>query len=319
MISRGVTLRGLEIFEAVATSGSVAQAARATGLSQAAVSQQLKQLETALGRELVDHSRRPMQPTAAGRQFLRRAQEALRQVRQAQAESTALELGHLTDLRLGIIDDFETDLTPDLTIALAGIMRECRLRLLTRPSHALMATLLAGETDIAVCSAPDDQRSGLRERPLLRDPLVLALPAGQAPPDDLSQLQDRPLLRFTRDQLIGRRIEAELDARGLSFPQRFEIDSVASLHALVAAGAGWAITTPLSYLRARRFHGAIRLCRLPFDEAPARRISLFSRPDIDDVARTLAQTLRDMIAARVTGPLTDTEPWLARDFVCLED
>ena len=44
---KGVTLRGLEVFEALAATGSVAQAAATTGLSQPAVSQHLKILREA--------------------------------------------------------------------------------------------------------------------------------------------------------------------------------------------------------------------------------------------------------------------------------
>ena len=63
MLMKGVTLRGLEVFEALAESGSVAKAAEGTGLSQPAVSQQMRNLEGALGVDLVDHGRRPMRLT----------------------------------------------------------------------------------------------------------------------------------------------------------------------------------------------------------------------------------------------------------------
>jgi molybdenum-dependent DNA-binding transcriptional regulator ModE len=59
MLTKGVTLRGLEVFEALARTGSVAQASDLTGLSQPAVSQQMRNLETALGIDLVDHGRGP--------------------------------------------------------------------------------------------------------------------------------------------------------------------------------------------------------------------------------------------------------------------
>ena len=42
---KGVTLRGLEVFEALAATGSVAQAAATTGLSQPAVNQQTARKE----------------------------------------------------------------------------------------------------------------------------------------------------------------------------------------------------------------------------------------------------------------------------------
>jgi DNA-binding transcriptional LysR family regulator len=44
MLMKGVTLRGLEVFDALADSGSVASAAQSTGLTQPAVSQQLRNL-----------------------------------------------------------------------------------------------------------------------------------------------------------------------------------------------------------------------------------------------------------------------------------
>ena len=69
---KGVTLRGLEVFEALAATGSVARASETTGLSQPAVSQQMRNLEAALGVDLVDHGKRPMQLTPAGRSFLAR-------------------------------------------------------------------------------------------------------------------------------------------------------------------------------------------------------------------------------------------------------
>ena len=86
MLSKGVTLRGLEVFEALAATGSVAQVASATGLSQPAVSQQLRNLETALATDLIDHGKRPMRLTPAGHSFLARAEAALSQLRLAQSE-----------------------------------------------------------------------------------------------------------------------------------------------------------------------------------------------------------------------------------------
>lgn len=69
MLKKGVTLRGIEVFEALAQSGSVAHAAELLDLSQPTVSQQMTKLEESVGAELIDHSRRPMRLTAAGQPF----------------------------------------------------------------------------------------------------------------------------------------------------------------------------------------------------------------------------------------------------------
>ena len=65
-ILKGVTLKGLEVFEGIARTGSVAATAESLSMSAPAVSQQLKNLDAALGVDLIDHSRRPMRLTPAG-------------------------------------------------------------------------------------------------------------------------------------------------------------------------------------------------------------------------------------------------------------
>ena len=141
MLMKGVTLKGLEVFEALAASGSVAQAAEITGLSQPAVSQQIRNLETALGTNLVDHGKRPMQVTSAGRSFLVRAASVLSELRLAQSELTVMDLTHLSTLNMGIIDDFDNDLTPRLVTILAESLTRCRFKLITAPSHEISAAM----------------------------------------------------------------------------------------------------------------------------------------------------------------------------------
>jgi DNA-binding NarL/FixJ family response regulator len=87
-LPKGVTLRGLEVFESLARTGSVAATANELGLSAPAVSQQMKNLAAALGAELLDNSRRPMTLTPAGRVFLDRTEKALDSLRSGHGIST---------------------------------------------------------------------------------------------------------------------------------------------------------------------------------------------------------------------------------------
>lgn len=57
----------LATWVAVLEASSVSAAAKRLSISQAAVSQRLKLLESALGIELLDRTTRPARPTAAGR------------------------------------------------------------------------------------------------------------------------------------------------------------------------------------------------------------------------------------------------------------
>ena len=321
MLMKGISLRGLEVFEALAATGSVAQAAERTGLSQPAVSQQMRNLETALGAELVDHGRRPMQLTQAGRSFLMRTQTVLGQLRLAHSELTVMDLTHLSTLSLGVIDDFDNDVTPQLVTILAENMTRCRFKLVTAPSHEIAEAMRERRLNIAVAASSGAVHEGVVEYPLVSDPfmLVCARDAVAEAGSSEALMHALPMLRYDRDQLIGRQIEAHLARHKLEFPERFEIGAHLSLMTLVSRGVGWGITTPLGYMRAGRFHDRMEAHPLPFSPF-SRTISLFAASDWSDrVPRDVAQTLRKLVGELVIDPALRQLPWLEGDLQLLAD
>ncbi|MBU3034443.1 LysR family transcriptional regulator [Tritonibacter mobilis] len=320
MLMKGVTLRGLEVFEALAKSGSVAQAADITGLSQPAVSQQLRNLEKALGSDLVDHGRRPMVLTSAGRSFLSRTQAVLSELRLAQSELTVMDLSHLPALSMGLIDDFDNDLTPRLATILADSLTQCRFKMVTASSHDIYKAMAEKELHIGVAASTGELRSDMNEYPLVEDPFILVAPRGHVTdPDDVgNQLNHLPLLRYARDQLISQQIESHLTRHKMEFDDRFEIGSHLALMAMVARRIGWAITTPLGYMRAARFHEEIDAFALPF-AGFSRRISLFAQSDWPDtVPLEVAGTVRRLTQSQIIAPAINRLPWLAGQLRVLE-
>ncbi|MFC3613927.1 LysR family transcriptional regulator [Lutimaribacter marinistellae] len=316
---KGVTLRGLEVFEALARSGSVAQAAELTGLSQPAVSQQLRNLETALGTDLVDHGRRPMRLTQAGRSFLARTEAALSELRLAQSELMVMDLSQLSTLSVGLIDDFDNDLTPRLATLLADSMTRARFKLITASSLEISEAMRAQRLQIAVSASTGEVIEGVLEYPLVRDPFILVAPKGVFDAGDLrGGLSKLPFLRYAREQLISRQIEAHLARQKLDFEERFEIGSHLALMAMVARRLGWAITTPLGYMRAGRFHDDIEVFPLPF-AGFTRIISLFSGADLADrVPREVADMMRRLMQTQMIDPAIAQLPWLSGGFRVLE-
>ncbi len=154
MLMKGISLKGLEVFETLAQTGSVAETAERTGLSPPAVSQQIRNLETALGIALVDHGTRPMRLTPAGRSYLLRIEQGLAQLRLAQSELTVMDLSHLSTLSLGMIDDFDNDLTPRLVTLLADSLTRCRFTLISAPSHEITASLRDRRLHMGVAASP---------------------------------------------------------------------------------------------------------------------------------------------------------------------
>lgn len=320
MLMKGVTLKGLEVFEALADSGSVAQAAEVTGLSQPAVSQQIRNLENALGIDLLDHGKRPMQLTPAGRNFLTRTASVLSELRLAQSELTVMDLTHLSTLNMGIIDDFDNDLTPRLVTILAESLTKCRFKLITAPSHEITSAMKDRRLHIGVSASTGEVLDGVTEYPLVRDPFIIVAPRGKLPSGAAlkTALPGLPLLRYEKEQLISRQIEAHLARQKLTFAERFEIGSHLSLMALVSRGIGWAVTTPLGYMRATRFHDAVEAHPLPFNPF-SRNISLFASADwADRVPRDVAQTMRQLVQTQVIDPALRTLPWLEGDLRVLD-
>jgi len=318
-ILKGVSIRGLEVFEALAQTGSVGEAARRLGMSAPAVSQQLKNLNTAVGLPLVDQGRRPMTLTPGGRQFLRHVEAALAALRTGQRDLTTLDLSEVSSLRMGIIEDFENVLTPMLTTRLAETMQNCVFRLNTGASHVLLNRVVRSELDLAICAEGRDTPPGTLIHPLLDDPYILALPKGTGLSDGLAGLAHLRFLRRDQAQVMGRQIEELLQRQDLSLPNRFELDSNQSISALVAGGHAWTITTPLSLMRAGRFLDGIDARPLPFD-GTSRRIVLSATGDWSgDVPRQIADIARDLIDQHFVDPGLDQMPWLRGTFRILSD
>jgi DNA-binding transcriptional LysR family regulator len=160
----------------------------------------------------------------------------------------------------------------------------------------------------------------ISEYPLIRDPFILVTPADleMDPGDPLAGLRELPFLRYAREQRIGQQIEAQLTEVGLSFEHRFEVGSHLALMAMVARRIGWAITTPLGYMRATRFQEDLAAHPLPF--APfARTISLFAGADwADAVPLEIARMVQRLVEPHMIDPGLARLPWLQGEFHLIE-
>lgn len=313
---KDLSLRWLEVFQLCARSGSLSKTAEETGLSISTVSHHLRSLEEYLGVELFNHTRRPMVLTPKGHVFLRDIDIALKTIRKAKAEASAGNLAEASYLRLGTIEDLESDVIPDLAVYLSGRMPDCDFLYHTDTSHEIIGMLRDRELDLGIASPPPERLADLQDRPLLRDPFVLVLPAeaDQSESEVLTEQSRLPFLRFSGDLIIARQIEAQLRRAGLSLPHKFECGSHQTLMAMVAAKAGWTITTPLLFSRARRFQPRLRM--LPFPgKRFARTLSLITTPDCSrSVLNIVDARLRLALQTQVIAPLLENAPWLKDQF-----
>jgi len=302
-----VTLWGIEVFLAVAEERALSAAARRLAVTPSAVSQQLTSLETALGAALVDRSARPMALTPAGTMFRRHAQTILNAEAEARSELAMADLSGLTTLRLGVIEDFDAQVTPLLLQGLAADLKGCRFLLETGASHRLLDQLEARALDMVVAADLESETTheGWREvHPIMAEPFVAVAPKG-------GNLAELPLILYTARHLMGRQIANHLARQNLKLTHRFELDSYRAILAMVSGGAGWTILTPLALHHASRFREGVDVLPLPF--APFERsLVLSARAGVlKEMPAQVAGRLRKLIVEQVVDPAVQEWPWLA--------
>ncbi|HBQ35939.1 MAG TPA: LysR family transcriptional regulator [Rhodobacteraceae bacterium] len=310
-----ITLWGIEVFLATADEGSISSAARRLEASASAVSQQLSNLETALGTILLNRASRPVTLTPSGEIFRKRAQLILNEATQARAELAMTDMSALTRFRLGMIEDFDADVTPRLLSDMADNFKGCQFLLETGASHRLFDLLDSRALDVIVAADMGATADWMEVHPLISEPFVAAVPKGAvAGADDvLAQLKSLPLIQYTQRHHMGRQIAAHLGRQNLTLAHRFELDSYHAIMALVAARVGWTILTPLGYLRARRFHDQVEIIKLPFDPL-SRSISLIARRGVlQDMPQDVADRLRLLLQEIIVDPAIKAMPWIAKD------
>lgn len=313
---KDLSLKALELFQITARKGSLQEVSDETGLSVSTISHHLRNLEEHLGVELFDHSRRPMVLSPKGQVFLRNIDNALHAIRKAKAEASAGTISDASYLRLGTIEDFENDIVPELAVFLSGSMPRCEFSYHTASSHAIHAMLRDRQLDLGIISTPAERHRDLKDTPLLRDPFVVVVPKGNEYGLErvIEGKSGLPFLRFTSNQIIARQIETQLRRMGLPLPHRFECASNQTLMAMVAAGAGWTITTPLLFSRAKRFQSKLRMVAFP-GKSFSRTLAIVSTPDCSrSVLDLVDNRTRMLITEHAIKPLHQTAPWLSDRF-----
>lgn len=295
-----VTLWGIEVFLAIAEERSISVAARRLGASPSSVSQQLSNTEAALSATLVERGARPLVLTPAGELFRRRAEAILNEAEQARAELAMADLSRLTRLRLGIIEDLDADVTPRLLADLAAELTATRFLLETGASHRLYDQLDARALDLIVAADMGPPADWMEAYPLIEEPFVAVAPKGTG--EGLEALRDIPLILYTKRHHMGRQLAEHLARQELRLAHRFELDSYHAILAMVAAGAGWTILTPLGIARALRFIDAVEIRPLPI--APLyRRITLSARRGVlGDIPASVAARMKAMLDELVVAP-----------------
>lgn len=150
---KSLTFRGLRVFEAAASCASFSRAAEVLGLSQPAVSMQIRQLEEEVGVALFDKQSRPLALTDAGRELLSHARVILAQVRAAEDALATLNGTVSGQLHLGVVSTAHY-FAPLLMTAFLERHPDVRMKLSVAPRDAVLAMLQEHRIDLAIAGYP---------------------------------------------------------------------------------------------------------------------------------------------------------------------
>src|SRR4051794_8846083 len=165
-------MRQLRAFAAIAETGSFTVSAQRLHVTQAAISMQLKQLETELGVQLFVRAPRRVLMTHAGEVLLERTRRILREHDSAISLMAELAGARRGRLRIGSASAMvSADALPSLLKKLQHIYKNADLTVTSGTSESLVKLIGEGEIDIAFVSLPVEVQ-GVETMILNEDELV---------------------------------------------------------------------------------------------------------------------------------------------------
>jgi DNA-binding transcriptional LysR family regulator len=269
--------RQLAAFCEVVDRKSFSQAAERLGVTQPAVSLQIRSLEKRLGTKLLDRSGRRVEPTESGQRLYRAAQRMLAVEGQLLDELAGEDGALRGELTLGastgpggtvvpvLLGEFQSE-HPELTVALS-----------ISDTSRVIEQVAERELELGIVGASPRHR-GVVFEPFFRDEVILVVPpdhrfAGKEV--TLDQLREEPLILMQEGAGVRQVIEDELrrgPVRLRDLDVRLELGLQESVKSAAAAGFG-ATFISRSGVDAELAAGTLATARVKGLE-PAREISL---------------------------------------------
>ena len=296
-----LTLKQLRYFEALAQQQHFGRAAAFCSISQPALSVQIKEMETQLGRPLFERGAREVRLTAFGAEISAKVRSILSAVDDLSDFARAGQDGLAGAFRLGVIPTIAPYLLPGLIGDLTRRYPRMDLHLRETQTARLVQELLEGGLDAAIVALPVSEPS-LAELPLFSEDFLLVRPATQAdaPVPNREELRNMRLLLLEEGHCF--RDQALSFCRADAGPARHGLDgsSLATLVQMVGAGIG--VTMIPEMARSVETRSAAVDCARFAGPQPSRTIGMIWRrttplaeqlQELAEVVRVAAQDQRN--------------------------
>jgi DNA-binding transcriptional LysR family regulator len=270
--------RQLAAFCAVVERRSFSQAAEQLGVTQPAVSLQIRSLEKRLGTQLLDRSGRRVEPTEAGNRLYRSAQRLLAMEEQLLADLGDEAEGELAGrLEIGASTGPGGTVLPVVLAEFQQLHPGVHVALAVSDTQHVVEQVARREVELGVVGASRRHR-GVVFEPFFHDQVVLAVPRGHrfaGQTVTLEQLKGEPLVLMQEGAGVRQVIEEELRAAGVRLRDldvRLELGLQESARSAVIGGFGVTFISR-SAIEADLAAGTVATARVEGLE-PSREISL---------------------------------------------
>ena len=308
-------IRALNAFVRLAHNRSFHLAAEQLGVSTSALSQTIRHLELELGQPLFDRASRPVALTRFAEHVLPEVQRLLDDARALQQRLRAFNSNTPRNLRLGCIDSFAATIGPALIKGLDN--HENTLQLYSGLTPDIARQLDEHQIDFAVSTDPMVDRESIHCASLFHESWLAVYPKGRSPQhlrnasDLIKAGEDMDFVRYSLRSRIGAQVERFVMRHGIKARRRFEFDATDTLLNLVAAGLGWAISSPLCLLQSRHNIEAVDVVELSAGIAGTREIYLLWRDDApSEQAELLVSIIRQIVTHSISPAIRAFLPQL---------
>lgn len=237
-----MTLDELRYFLKAAETGSMSRAAESLGMTQPALSRQIRLLELELKSDLFYRHGRGVSLTPSGAKLQQTAEQVLNQLdvvsREIQQDS-AKAAGTIT---LGVPPSIGSTLCAPLSQSFSTLYPDARLRIREGFSGSLSEILEDGQLDLAILYDARRRRD-LLVTPLLKEHLFFVSKPGDANMHDVGwkEIEGAKLVLPGPGNGMRKVIERAAKDAGVRLDVRLEIDSVSAIRQLVISGGGQSI------------------------------------------------------------------------------
>lgn len=254
-MSEEITLRKLRYFVALAETGHYRKAAEKCGISQPSLSQQIVNLEAALGLDVVERGRRGAVLTPGGREVLGLARKMLDDADAMHEIAQAAREGVSGTIRLGSSPTLGPYILPYVTRRLREEFPDLKVVIRDGAPMVLQEELIDGVHDVILTQLPVHSADLEVER-VFREPLQLAVAqehrlAGQKVVRD-EDLAGEDILALSRAYLLHHQITSLCDELGAQVRQEYEGTSLDAVRQMTALNMG------ISFLPALYVHSEVK-------------------------------------------------------------